>query len=150
MNCGELFLVWWVRVTRITKLNSVGSDRRHYSGCDEGQLLEAVRRLEVTEFKFSRHLHRLNNRVRVLLGQSSDGHTNQALIHTTLWPRIWSFWQASETLFGFGSWTGNAVPCISFGLFSVRFGQCRFNATAVENASDVISDAIKAFMQPLM
>jgi hypothetical protein len=55
LTCGELFLVWCERVTNTTKPNSVSSNRRHYSGCDEGQLLEPTVGSEVTEFKSSRH-----------------------------------------------------------------------------------------------
>jgi len=39
------------------KLSPVSSNGRHSSRCDEGQLLEPDGRLEVTEFKSSRHFH---------------------------------------------------------------------------------------------
>ena len=56
--CGELFLVWCERVAQITKLNSASSNRPHYSRCDEGQLLQPIRRLQFSEFKSSCHSRR--------------------------------------------------------------------------------------------
>ncbi len=53
--CGELFLVWYERVTQTMKPNSVSSNGRNFSGCDVGQSLGPSAKLEVTEFKSSRH-----------------------------------------------------------------------------------------------
>ena len=74
-DCGELFLVWCERVTQTMKHNSVSSNRRHVSGCDEGQLLELTVGLELTEFKSSRH-SRGSSLVRVLLGELSGLNPN--------------------------------------------------------------------------
>ena len=53
--CGELFLVWRRGVTPPMKPDALSSNRRRYSGCDKGQLLEPTTKSEVAEFKSSRH-----------------------------------------------------------------------------------------------